>query len=165
MSRTCFNESAYAFFKELFEIFDIRDSVEKDKDLRFEFGGISIEFFEDVVENVFVLRFVSLDDIDVVRYSLQSNGMANFITQDIVEVHFDTVLRVLGEELLELFLHGSRADNQLQVGGLLAYLQDVLQLLLSLFIDLIDLVDSDEGTVIQPHILIRVAVGKTLRHG
>lgn len=76
---------------------------------------VVVQLFEDFVDDVSVLPLVSFNDMDEVAYSLESHVVADFFSEDIVQVHFYTVLRCLEKEIFEVLLHRCRTHDQVRV--------------------------------------------------
>lgn len=65
-----------------------------------------VQDIEDFVDDVLIFLSVTINNMDIIRNTLQRNGMANLFGKNLVEIYLDAVLAMLMEELFELFLHG-----------------------------------------------------------
>lgn len=145
------------------ELSDLVNGVEKDEDLRFLLYFF-IEVFEDGSDDVLMHIALIRCDFVVIFDSFKSDLLAFEIAlNDIVDVELNDILRMLFIETCELFLHSGRAGDN--IGTMLfTDLEYLSQGFLLLLEDVVDLVDSDELTVVQFQIASLESIYERFRH-
>lgn len=97
---------SYQLLKQFFESFNFINGIEEHKHFGFEPVFVVVQDIEDFVDDVLIFLSVTINNMDIIRNTLQRNGMANLFGKNLVEIYLDAVLAMLMEELFELFLHG-----------------------------------------------------------
>lgn len=121
----------------------------------------AVELFEDLFQDEIVeLGFrvaLSLNNFGVVLDPFQSDLLPSLLLDLLVDVELHAVLVNPLVEVHEMFLHRSRAGNNIRL-PVLDYFEQLLQRLLVHVVDLVYLVNGHKLALVQLHVTARVPV-------
>ena len=146
------------------KISNLVDGVKENEELWKEFFFV-IKVFKNRGDDIFVHLLFGVDYFIVILYSFEGYLFrAQLILDHLVDIEFNHVLRVFLIKLQELLFHCRRAGDNIRPVFCTNF-QYFSKRLFFLFVDIVDLINRDEFTLVKLQIPPLISVKERFRHG